>query len=340
MPTKVGINGFGRIGRMTFRAAMANPNARFEVVAINDLTTPKELAHLLKWDSVMGRFDGEVSATEDAIVVNGKTIKVYAEKDPANIPWKASGVEVVLECTGFFTDAEKAKKHLEAGAKKVIISAPAKGEDITVAIGINANLYDPDKHHIISNASCTTNCLAPVGKVLQEHFGIKSGLMTTIHSYTGDQRLLDAPHSDFRRARAAALNMVPTSTGAAKAIGLVLPELKGKLNGFAVRVPTPNVSLVDLTFVSEKPMTVEAINEAFKKAADGPLKGVLQYCTEPLVSGDFIGDAHSSSFDPEYTQVIDGTMGKVLAWYDNEWGYSNRLAELTQMVAERLPVTV
>jgi glyceraldehyde 3-phosphate dehydrogenase len=288
----------------------------------------------------MGRFDGEVSATEDAIVVNGKTIKVYAEKDPANIPWKASGVEVVLECTGFFTDAEKAKKHLEAGAKKVIISAPAKGEDITVAIGINANLYDPEKHHIISNASCTTNCLAPVGKVLQENFGIKSGLMTTIHSYTGDQRLLDAPHSDFRRARAAALNMVPTSTGAAKAIGLVLPELKGKLNGFAVRVPTPNVSLVDLTFVSEKPMTVEAINEAFKKAADGPLKGVLQYCTEPLVSGDFIGDAHSSSFDPEYTQVIDGTMGKVLAWYDNEWGYSNRLAELTQMVAERLPVTV
>ncbi len=340
MSTKVGINGFGRIGRMTFRAAMANPNARFEVVAINDLTTPKELAHLLKWDSVMGRFDGEVSATDDAIVVNGKTIKVYAEKDPANIPWKACGVDVVIESTGFFTDAEKAKKHIEAGAKKVIISAPAKGEDLTVAIGINANLYDPDKHHIISNASCTTNCLAPLGKVLQENFGIKSGLMTTIHSYTGDQRLLDAPHSDFRRARAAALNMVPTSTGAAKAIGLVLPELKGKLNGFAVRVPTPNVSLVDLTFVSEKPMTIEAINEAFKKAADGSLKGVLQYCTEPLVSGDFIGDAHSSSFDPEYTQVIDGTLGKVLAWYDNEWGYSNRLAELTQMVAERLPVTV
>lgn len=338
--TKIGINGFGRIGRMTFRAAIANPNVDLDVVAINDLTTPAQLAHLFKYDSVMGTFKGEVSHTEDAIIIDGKKIQVFAEKDPASIPWKKVGAEVILECTGFFTEADKAKKHIEAGAQKVIISAPAKGEDITVAIGINAHLYDPSKHHIISNASCTTNCLAPIGKVLQETFGIKSGLMTTIHSYTGDQRLLDAPHSDLRRARAAALSMVPTSTGAAKAIGLVLPELKGKLNGFAIRVPTPDVSLVDLTFVSEKPMTVEAVNQAFKKAAEGELKGVLQYCDVPLVSTDFIGNPYSCVFDPELTQVTDGTMGKVLGWYDNEWGYSNRLAELTQMVASKLPVSV
>jgi glyceraldehyde 3-phosphate dehydrogenase len=338
--TKIGINGFGRIGRMTFRAAIANPNVDLDVVAINDLTTPAQLAHLFKYDSVMGTFKGEVSHTEDAIIINGKKIQVFAEKDPASIPWKKVGAEVILECTGFFTDADKAQKHIEAGAQKVIISAPAKGEDITVAIGINAHLYDPSKHHIISNASCTTNCLAPIGKVLQETFGIKSGLMTTIHSYTGDQRLLDAPHSDLRRARAAALSMVPTSTGAAKAIGLVLPELKGKLNGFAIRVPTPDVSLVDLTFVSEKPMTVEAINGAFKKAAEGELKGVLEYCDVPLVSTDFIGNPYSCIFDPALTQVTDGTMGKVLGWYDNEWGYSNRLAELTQMVASKLPVSV
>ena len=340
MATKVGINGFGRIGRMTYRAALANPKVNYEVVAINDLTTPAELAHLFKYDSVMGTFKGEVSATEDSIIVDGRKIRVFAEKDPANIPWKQAGAEVIIESTGFFTDASQAKKHLEGGAKKVIISAPAKGEDITVAIGINANLYDPEKHHIISNASCTTNCLAPIGKVLQENFGVVSGLMTTIHSYTGDQRLLDAPHKDLRRARAAALNMVPTSTGAAKAIGLVLPELKGKLNGFAIRVPTPDVSVVDLTFTSEKPMTVEAINAAFKKAAEGELKGVLEYCDVPLVSGDFIGNPHSCIFDPELTQVANPNLAKVIGWYDNEWGYSNRLAELTQMVAEKLPVTV
>jgi glyceraldehyde 3-phosphate dehydrogenase len=325
---------------MTYRAALANPKVNYEVVAINDLTTPAELAHLFKYDSVMGTFKGEVSATEDSIIVDGRKIRVFAEKDPANIPWKQAGAEVIIESTGFFTDASQAKKHLEGGAKKVIISAPAKGEDITVAIGINANLYDPEKHHIISNASCTTNCLAPIGKVLQENFGVVSGLMTTIHSYTGDQRLLDAPHKDLRRARAAALNMVPTSTGAAKAIGLVLPELKGKLNGFAIRVPTPDVSVVDLTFTSEKPMTVEAINAAFKKAAEGELKGVLEYCDVPLVSGDFIGNPHSCIFDPELTQVANPNLAKVIGWYDNEWGYSNRLAELTQMVAEKLPVTV
>jgi glyceraldehyde 3-phosphate dehydrogenase len=337
--SKVAINGFGRIGRMTLRAALANPRVNLNVVAINDLTSPEQLLHLFKYDSVMGRFDGEATVEGNDLIINGKRIRVTAEKDPANLPWRELGVDVVIESTGFFTDAEKAKKHIEAGAKKVIISAPAKGEDITLAIGINADQYDPAKHNIISNASCTTNCLAPVAKVLQETFGIKEGLMTTIHSYTGDQRLLDAPHSDPRRARAAALSMVPTSTGAAKAIGLVLPSLKGKLNGFAVRVPTPVVSLVDLTFVSEKPISVEAINAAMKQAAEGPLKNVLEYCDEPLVSSDFIGNPHSSIFDPEYTQVIGQNMGKILAWYDNEWGYSNRLAEVTEMVASKLPVT-
>ncbi|MBY0405559.1 MAG: type I glyceraldehyde-3-phosphate dehydrogenase [Cyanobacteria bacterium] len=340
MKTKVGINGFGRIGRMTYRAALANKKVDFELVAINDLTTPAEIAHLFKYDSVMGTFQGEVSHTDDSIIIDGQKIRIYAEKDPANLPWKQLGVDVVIESTGFFTDAEKAKKHIQAGAKKVIISAPAKGEDITLAIGINAHLYDPDKHHVISNASCTTNCLAPIGKVLHENFGLLSGLMTTIHSYTGDQRLLDAPHSDLRRARAAALNMVPTSTGAAKAIGLVLPELKGKLNGFAIRVPTPDVSVVDLSFVTEKPISVEAINQAFKKASQNELNGVLEYCEVPLVSGDFIGNPHSCILDPEFTQVADRNLGKVIGWYDNEWGYSNRLAELTQMVAERLPVSV
>lgn len=340
MVTKVGINGFGRIGRNTYRAALANNRVDFQVVAINDLTTPAELAHLFKYDSVMGTFKGDVSATEDSIIIDGHKIRIFAEKDPANIPWKQVGAEVVIESTGFFTDADKAQKHIQAGAKKVIISAPAKGEDITLAIGINSNLYDPSKHHIISNASCTTNCLAPIGKVLQENFGLVSGLMTTIHSYTGDQRLLDAPHSDLRRARAAALNMIPTSTGAAKAIGLVLPELKGKLNGFAIRVPTPDVSVVDLTFISEKPMTVESVNSAFKRAAENELKGVLEYCEEPLVSGDFIGNPHSCIFDPALTQVTDKNLAKVIGWYDNEWGYSSRLAELTQLVADKLPVSV
>jgi glyceraldehyde 3-phosphate dehydrogenase len=337
MATKIGINGFGRIGRLTFRAALLNPNVDLDVVAINDLTTPKQLAHLFKYDSVMRTYPGTVDYTEDSLIVDGRTIRIFSEKDPANLPWKQLGVDVVLECTGFFTDADKARKHIEAGAKKVIISAPAKGEDITMAIGINDNLYDPDKHHIISNASCTTNCLAPVGKVLQENFGIVEGLMTTIHSYTGDQRLLDAPHSDYRRARSAALSMLPTSTGAAKAIGLVLPELKGKLHGFAIRVPTPDVSVVDLTITTQKSVTKESINEAFKKAAEGPLKGVLQYCDEPLVSSDFIMNPHSSIFDAELTTVMGTNMAKIVSWYDNEWGYSNRLAEMAQMVANKIP---
>ncbi|MEB3246106.1 MAG: type I glyceraldehyde-3-phosphate dehydrogenase [Vampirovibrionales bacterium] len=344
MPTKIAINGFGRIGRMALRAILEKIAAgqlasnALELVAVNDLTSPKQLAHLFKYDSVMRTFKGTVDHTDTAIIINGQKIEVLAEKDPANLPWAKLGVDVVIESTGFFTDADKAQAHIKAGAKKVIISAPAKGEDITLAIGINDNLYDPAKHHIISNASCTTNCLAPVAKVLQEQFGIVSGLMTTIHSYTGDQRLLDAPHSDLRRARAAALSMVPTSTGAAKAIGLVLPDLVGKLNGFAIRVPTPDVSVVDLSFITEKPITVEAINAAMKTAADGNLSHVLRYADEPLVSSDFIGDPHSSVFDPEFTQVAPGNFGKILAWYDNEWGYSNRLAELTQMVASKLPV--
>lgn len=338
--SKVAINGFGRIGRMTFRAALLNPNVDLNVVAINDLTTPEQLAHLFKYDSVMRTYPGEVRYTANSLIIDGREIKITAERDPANLPWKDLGVDVVIECTGFFTDAEKAKKHIEAGAKKVIISAPAKGEDITLALGINDHLYDPSKHHIISNASCTTNCLAPLGKVLDEAFGLENGLMTTIHSYTGDQRLLDAPHEDLRRARSAALSMVPTSTGAAKAIGLVLPSLKGKLNGVAIRVPTPDVSLVDLTFTSTKPMTVESINAVFKKAADGPLKGILEYCEVPLVSSDFIGNPHSSIFDPALTQVLGDKFAKVVGWYDNEWGYSNRLAELTQMVAAKLPVSV
>jgi glyceraldehyde 3-phosphate dehydrogenase len=287
----------------------------------------------------MRTYPGEVDFTENSLIIDGKTIKIFAERDPGALPWKDLGVDVVIESTGFFTDATKARKHIEAGAKKVIISAPAKNEDITVAIGINVNEYDPAKHHIISNASCTTNCLAPIGKVLTENFGVVSGLMTTVHSYTGDQRLLDAPHEDLRRARSAALSMVPTSTGAAKAIGLVLPALKGKLNGYAVRVPTPDVSLTDLTVITEKPVTVEAVNEAFKRAAENELKHVLQYADAPLVSSDYIGNPHSCIFDPEFTQVTEGNLVKVIGWYDNEWGYSNRLAELTHMVAEKIPVT-
>jgi glyceraldehyde 3-phosphate dehydrogenase len=339
MASKVAINGFGRIGRLTLRASLQNPRVGMDVVAINDLTTPKQLAHLFKYDSTMGIYPGEVDCTENALIIDGKTIQICSERDPANLPWKKLGVDVVIESTGFFTDGVKARKHIEAGAKKVIISAPAKNDDITVALGINANQYDPAKHDIISNASCTTNCLAPMAKLLQDNFGIVSGLMTTIHSYTGDQRLLDAPHEDLRRARAAALSMVPTSTGAAKAIGLVLPELKGKLNGYAVRVPTPDVSLTDLTVITEKPATVEAINAVFKKAAEGDLKNILQYSDVPLVSHDFIGNPHSCVFDPEYTQVNEGNLVKIVGWYDNEWGYSNRLAELAHMVAERMPVT-
>lgn len=341
MMTNVAINGFGRIGRMTLRAALLNKKVNLNVVAINDLTDPKTLAHLFKYDSTMGQYAGEVDYTENSIIIDGHSIQVTSERDPAALPWRAMQVDVVLECTGLFTNGEKARKHLEAGAKKVIISAPASNEDITLALGINDEKYNPETHHIISNASCTTNCLGPIAKVLDEVFGIEQGLMTTVHSYTGDQRLLDAPHSDLRRARSAALSMIPTSTGAAKAIGLVLPQLKGKLHGFAVRVPTPTVSMVDLTFNSVKPVTKEAINEAFKTALqqNASLAHVLQYANEPLVSCDFIGNPHSSIFDPELTTVIGNNMAKVVAWYDNEWGYSNRLAELTQMVCNKLPAT-
>lgn len=335
---RVAINGFGRIGRMTFRAYLLNEKVDYDIVAVNDLTSPDMLAHLLKYDSVMRTLPMDVRAEGDELIVNGKRIKVLSERDPANLPWKAMNVDIVLECTGFFTDANKAKAHIDAGCKKVIISAPAKNEDITIALGINDEKYNPEQHHIISNASCTTNCLAPVAKVLNETFGIESGLMTTIHSYTGDQRLVDAPHSDPRRARSAALSMVPTSTGAAKAIGLVLEDLKGKLHGFAVRVPTPDVSLVDLTINTKQPVSVEAINKAMREAAEGPLKGILQYCDEPLVSSDFIGNPNSAIYDPEMTSVIGDRMAKVVAWYDNEWGYSNRLAEAAQLVAQKLPV--
>jgi glyceraldehyde 3-phosphate dehydrogenase len=336
---KVAINGFGRIGRMTLRAALLHPSIDFDVVAVNDLTDTKTLAHLLKWDSTMREFPGTVEATDNAIIVNGKEIKVFSERDPQNLPWAATGVDIVLECTGFFTDADKAQAHIKAGAKKVIISAPAKGDDITIALGLNQNEYKPESHHIISNASCTTNCLGPVAKVLHDSFGIKEGLMTTIHSYTGDQRLIDAPHSDLRRARSAALSMIPTSTGAAKAIGRVLPALNGKLNGLAIRVPTPDVSLVDLTVTIDRPATEASINEAMRAAADGPMKGILQYLDEPLVSADFVGNPHSSIYDPSMTYLMGSNFVKIGAWYDNEWGYSNRLAELTNLVAERLPVT-
>ncbi|VFQ47266.1 type I glyceraldehyde-3-phosphate dehydrogenase [Desulfoluna butyratoxydans] len=333
MSIKIGINGFGRIGRMVFRAALNNP--AIDVVAINDLTDIKTIAHLLAYDSVHGRFDGEVKAADNGIVVNGKTIRVTAEKDPANLPWKELDVAIAMECTGIFRDREGASKHLAAGAKKVIISAPASDPDATIVMGVNDATYDAAAHHIVSNASCTTNCLAPVAKVLHETFGIKEGLMTTIHAYTGDQRILDAPHKDLRRARAAGCSMVPTTTGAAKAVALVLPELKGKLNGMSIRVPTPNVSLVDLVVNLEKPATKEEVNAALQKAADGELKGVLDYCDAPLVSIDFNGCPASSSVDAPSTDVIDG-MVKVLSWYDNEAGYSHRMVDLAAMIASKL----
>jgi len=333
MSIKIGINGFGRIGRMVFRAALNNPTV--EVVAINDLTDIATIAHLLTYDSVHGRFDGEVKATDNGIIVNGKTIRVTAEKDPANLPWKELDVAIALECTGIFRDRDGASKHLAAGAKKVIISAPASDPDATIVMGVNDATYDAATHHIVSNASCTTNCLAPVAKVLHETFGIKEGLMTTIHAYTGDQRILDAPHKDLRRARAAGCSMVPTTTGAAKAVALVLPELKGKLNGMSIRVPTPNVSLVDLVVNLEKPATKDEINAAFKKAADGELKGILDYCDAPLVSIDFNGAPASSSVDALSTDVING-MVKVLSWYDNEAGYSHRMVDLAAMIASKL----
>lgn len=333
---RVGINGFGRIGRNVFKALVEKYGSDLEVVAINDLTNPKTLAHLLKYDTLYGKFNGTVDATENSIIVNGREIRIFAEKDPKNIPWGLQGAEIVIESTGFFTDATKAKAHMEAGAKKVLISAPAKNEDITIVLGVNEENYDNNKHHIISNASCTTNCLAPFAKILDREFGIVKGLMTTVHSYTNDQKILDAPHSDLRRARAAAEAMVPTTTGAAKAVSLVLPQLKGKLNGMAVRVPTPTVSMTDLVCELEKSATAEEINAAFKRASEGELKGILGYTDEPLVSMDFKGDERSSIVDGLSTMVMDGNLVKVVSWYDNEWGYSNRLADLTKYVADRL----
>jgi glyceraldehyde 3-phosphate dehydrogenase len=331
MPVRVGINGFGRIGRNVFRAAQAS-GADIEWVAVNDLTDAKTLATLLKYDSVYGPYQGTVEATDTGLVVDGTELRVLAERDPAALPWGDLGVDVVIESTGFFTDRENAGKHLDAGAKKVIISAPASGEDVTVVLGVNFDTYDPATHDVISNASCTTNCLAPPAKVVHEAVGIKHGLMTTIHAYTSDQRLQDAPHSDLRRARAAAINLIPTSSGAAKAVGLVLPELNGKLHGFAVRAPVPTGSLVDLTFEAARETTVDEINSSLKSAADGPLAGILEYTTDPIVSSDIIRNPHSSIVDSSLTTVLDGTLVKVLAWYDNEWGYANRCVDLAQKV--------
>jgi len=330
MAIKVGINGFGRIGRNLYRAAMGDTS--IEIVAVNDITDPKTLAHLLKYDSVLGNLKAEVTHSESDIKVDGKSIKVFKEKDPAKIDWPSLGIDLVVESTGHFTNAEDARKHMRGPVKKVIISAPAKGEDITICLGVNDKYYDRARHNIISNASCTTNCLAPVAKVIHETFGIESGLMTTIHSYTNDQKLLDLPHSDLRRARAAALSMIPTSTGAAKAIGLVLPELKGKLDGIAIRVPTPDVSLVDLTVTTIKPASVESVNAALKAAASGPMKGVLQYSDEELVSIDFLHNPHSSIVDAPLTKTLGDRMVKVFAWYDNEWGFSCRLRDLIKLV--------
>ncbi|MDP9729087.1 type I glyceraldehyde-3-phosphate dehydrogenase [Alicyclobacillus tolerans] len=337
MALKVGINGFGRIGRNVFRAAMKRQD--IEIVAVNDLTDAETLAMLLKYDSVHGKLDAEVKADKDSILVNGRAVKVFAERDPGEIPWAKVGVDLVIESTGRFTDKEKAQVHItKGGAKKVIISAPAKNEDITIVMGVNEHMYNPDVHHVISNASCTTNCLAPVAKVIDDVFGIERGLMTTVHSYTNDQQILDLPHKDMRRARAAALNIIPTSTGAAKAVGLVLPHLKGKLNGMAMRVPTPNVSVVDLVADVRRDVSVEDVNAALKQAAESSLKGILQYTEEPLVSRDFNGDAHSASVDALSTFAID-RMVKVVAWYDNEWGYSNRVVDLAAYVGNKLAVT-
>ncbi|WP_433972119.1 type I glyceraldehyde-3-phosphate dehydrogenase [Tunturiibacter lichenicola] len=330
---KVGINGFGRIGRNVFRSAIGNSDIEF--VAVNDLTTPATLAHLLKYDSILGNLKNEITHGEDFVAVDGKKIKVFAERDPAKLDWASVGAQIVVESTGFFTDAEKAKAHLGSTVKKVIISAPATNEDITIVLGVNDNKYEAAKHNIISNASCTTNCLAPVVKVLNDTFGIASGIMTTIHSYTNDQVILDTPHKDLRRARAAALSMIPSSTGAAKALKLVVPEMAGKLDGFAIRVPTPNVSVVDLTFVSEKPITEAAINEAIKKASEGGLKGILGYTDEELVSSDFKGNPLSSIFDSKLTKVVGGNTGKVISWYDNEWGYSNRVKDLISFLVQK-----
>jgi len=331
MTVKVGINGFGRIGRNIFRTSIGDPDIDF--VAVNDLTDTKTLAHLLKYDSVLGNLDHEITSTENGISVEGEEFRVFSQRDPAAIDWESVGAEIVIESTGIFTKAEDAKKHLHGTVKKVIISAPAKNEDITIVLGVNEEQYDPKAHNIISNASCTTNCLAPVAKVVHEKFGIRSAQMTTIHSYTNDQQLLDLPHKDMRRARAAALSMIPTSTGAAKAVALVLPELKGKFDGISVRVPTPNVSLVDVVIDVEKETTAEEVNRAFKDAANEELHGILQFCEEPLVSVDFRKNPNSSIVDAEYTKVIGGRMLKVLSWYDNEWGYSCRVRDLIKYIA-------
>jgi glyceraldehyde 3-phosphate dehydrogenase len=339
MAVSAGINGFGRIGRNLFRAAHA-AGADINWVGVNDITDPKTLAHLLKYDSILGPFPGTVEVSGDSIVIDGKQLKVFAERDPSALPWSDVGAEVVIESTGLFTKREGAQKHLDAGAKKVIISAPATDPDVTLALGVNDDEYDPENHHIISNASCTTNCLAPVAKVLHDAIGIEQGVMTTIHAYTQDQNLQDGPHKDLRRARAAAINLVPTSTGAAKAIGLVIPELKGKLNGISVRAPVPTGSVVDLVFTASRDTSVEEINEAVRSRADsGRLEGILQYTDEPIVSTDIAGSPYSSVFDSELTMVLDNRLVKVIAWYDNEWGYSNRLVDLTQRVLAAAPAT-
>jgi glyceraldehyde 3-phosphate dehydrogenase len=335
VPVKIGINGFGRIGRNFFRAALAK-GSDLEIVAVNDLTDNKTLAHLLKYDTITGRLEGDVTFDESQIIVNGKAIKVFEEKDPAALPWGELGVDIVIESTGRFTKSEDARKHITAGAKKVIVSAPASGADVaTLVLGVNEGTYDPATHDIISNASCTTNCLAPLAKVFMDEFGIERGLMTTVHAYTADQNLQDGPHDDLRRARAAAANIIPTSTGAAKALGLVIPELVGKLDGYALRVPVITGSITDLTVTATKPVTVESVNAAYKKAAEGSLKGILKYTEDEIVSSDIAGDPHSSIFDAKLTKVI-GDQVKVASWYDNEWGYSNRLVDITEYVAERL----
>jgi glyceraldehyde 3-phosphate dehydrogenase len=332
MAIKVGINGFGRIGRNIFRAALGDP--AIEIVAVNDITDSKTLAYLLKYDSILGNLPHKVTHSDDSIAVDGKSIKVFRVKDPAELDWSSVGATIVVESTGLFTDGPSARKHIRGTVKKVIISAPATDPDTTLVLGVNDNTYDPAKHHVISNASCTTNCLAPVAKVLSDTFGINAGTMTTIHSYTNDQKLLDLPDKDLRRARAAALSMIPTSTGAAKALQLVIPELKGKLDGYAMRVPTPNVSVVDLTVFTEKPATVQTVNAALKAAADGPMKGVLQYSDEELVSVDFRGNPHSSILDAGYTRVVGNNCVQILAWYDNEWGYSSRCRDLIKFLAK------
>ncbi|MBA2395440.1 MAG: type I glyceraldehyde-3-phosphate dehydrogenase [Ktedonobacteraceae bacterium] len=335
MATRVGINGFGRIGRQSLKAMLERHPNDLEVVAVNDLTDTKTNAHLLKYDSTYGRFPGEVEATEDTLIVNGHKIKVIAQRDPAQIPWGDLGVDIVIESTGLFTDANKAAAHIKGGAKKVIISAPAKGEDLTVVLGVNENVYDPAKHNIISNASCTTNCLAPTAKVLNDTFGVERGLMNTIHSYTNDQRILDQVHKDLRRARTAGANIIPTTSGAAIALALVIPELKGRFDGMSLRVPTVTVSVVDFVITTKKEASVEAVNNAFKEAEAGALKGILGFTDEPLVSTDFRGDSRSSIVDGLSTMVLGGNMIKVLAWYDNEWGYSSRIADLASFIAEK-----